>query len=72
MDHATTDVSSDLFCAAREEIERIAEVLILLHDQPEQATRGLGEIFLIRSFDAKEIVRNAVAGAGDRPRDPRI
>src|SRR5690349_21406408 len=45
---------------AQAEIERIAEVLLLLEVAPERASRGLTEICRISENEAADIVRTAV------------
>ena len=62
---------SDHRSCARQEIERIAEVLILLQVGPEQAGRGLRQLFTIPLSEAMEIVRSAVARQLNPPRHPK-
>ena len=54
-----------------QEVERIAEVLILLQVSPERASRGLRQLFTIPLGEAMGIVRGAVARQLDPARHPK-
>jgi hypothetical protein len=46
--------------SAQQEIERIAEVLLLLEVPPERASLGLGQLYKISRGEAIEIVRRVL------------
>ena len=66
MDRAVGLSSSDSQhrSSTRQEIERIAEVLLLLEVPPERASRGIRELFKISTSEAIDVVRKVLTRRG--------